>query len=279
MLTATNDLQLDPGARAALRNPEMVTLAGDFHGEAGWARHVVKAAGRAGSNVVVQVGDFGVWDDSGGRHFLDEVNRWCQITGVPVLFVDGNHEDHEFLDRFPVDAATGLRVVRPWVVHAPRGHRWTWRGVSWLALGGATSLDRARRTEGFDWFAGEALTLGDAYRANADGQVDVMVTHDCPAGVPIPGLGATSYPPEAVTLARAHRELLRQVVDHVRPTHLFHGHFHVKHRAELDLGDGLSCVVRGLDMNGTGGKAYEHVDLDLLVLEVALAREAAATRP
>lgn len=247
-------------------------MAGDFHGEHAWARHVLKAAGRAGSHAVVQVGDFGVYPDRGGVHFLNEVNRWAQQLGIPVLFVDGNHEDFDFLESFPIDDASGLRALRPWVLHAPRGHRWTWRGLVWLALGGATSLDRADLTEGFDWFPGEAITTGDGFRAVGGGEADVMVTHDCPGGVLIPGLRPGRWSQEALIDADAHRALLRQVVEAIRPTHLFHGHFHTRYDAELDLGQGLLTQVRGLDMNGTGAKGYFHLDLDILAAQSAGAR-------
>lgn len=262
----------DPRALAALADPEYVTLAGDFHGEHGWARHVIKAAARAGSQVVIQVGDFGVYPDREGNHFLNEVNRWAERTGVPVLFVDGNHEDFDFLASFPIDPASGLRALRPWVLHAPRGTRWTWRSLTWLALCGATSLNRDQLTQGFDWFPDEAITTGDAYRAVSDGQADVMVTHDCPAGVAIPGLRGHGWSQRALMDAAAHQMLLRQVVDAVRPTHLFHGHFHTRYSADLDLGEGLSCEVTGLDMNGTGAKGYLHLDLDILVAQSAAAR-------
>lgn len=261
-----------PAALAALRDPEKITLAGDFHCEHPWARHVIKAARRAGSEVVVQVGDFGVWPDRAGNHFLNEVNRWAEHTGLPVLFVDGNHENFLHLASFPVDPNSGLRALRPWVFHAPRGTRWTWRSLTWLALGGATSLDRAVLTPWVDWFPQEALTVGDTYRAAAGGDVDVMITHDCPAGVAIPDLRRSAWSTEALTDARVHREMLRNVVDVVRPTHLFHGHFHRRYTAPLDLGEGLVCEVTGLDMNGTGAKGYLHVDLDILVAQSWAAR-------
>lgn len=259
-----------PALAVVAGDPELVTIAGDFHGEANWARHVLKAAARAGSSVVIPAGDFGVWPRDA---FLDTVEHWAARLGVVVLFVDGNHEDFDYLATFPVDERSGLRVVRPHVLHAPRGTRWVWRSLTWLALGGATSVDRARRTEGFDWFPQEALTTGQVYRAVADGPVDVMVTHDCPAGVDIPGLGTDrAWPAEAYVEAQAHRELLRAAVDEVRPTHLFHGHFHRRYSAELPLAGGLVCQVEGLDMNGSMTRGYLHLDLDILVAQSWAAR-------
>jgi hypothetical protein len=261
---------LDPRAAAALADPERVTVTGDMHAEPRWGRHVVKAAAREGSQVVVVAGDFGAWRTTGG--FLDHLTMWCERTGVPVMFVDGNHEDHPWLAGMPVDAGTGLRPVTPWIVHVPRAHRWTWRGVSWLGLGGAVSVDRNRRTPGWDWFAEEELTYADTVRAVAGGQVDVMVTHDAPAGARVPLRSTPRWPADALADADRHRELLRSVVDAVRPTHLFHGHFHVRYVDDLALAGGGTCHVVGLDCDGTGARAWVHLDMEALAAQVAAAR-------
>lgn len=263
-------IELAGAAAAALENPERVTVVGDVHAENGWGRHVVKEAARAGSQVLVAAGDFGVWRTLGA--FLDHVDRWCERTGVPVLFVDGNHEDFEHLATFAVDPATGLRPVRPWIAHVPRAHRWTWRGLVWMGLGGAVSVDRHRRTPGVDWFAAEELTYADTVRAVAGGPVDVMVTHDAPAGARVPLPADAHWPVDALADADRHRQLLRAVVDAVTPAYLFHGHYHIRYGDDLALPGGRTCRVVGLDRDGSGGKGWVHLDVDVLAAEVAAAR-------
>lgn len=263
---------LAPGAIDALVDPEFVTVAGDFHAEHGWGRRVVREAQRAGSQVVVQAGDFGAWPWA--RRFLDEVDTWCARTGIPVLFVDGNHEDHEWLEQLATDPVTGLRPVRPWIAHVPRGHRWVWRGLTWMGLGGAVSVNRRDCTPGVDWFAQEEITYGQALSAIAGGTADVMVTHDAPAGVQIPDLPDGGWPQDALYAAALHRRQLREVVDAVRPTHLFHGHYHTRYTAGLALEGDLVCEVVGLHRDGSMAKGWTHLDLDILLAESVAARAA-----
>lgn len=246
---------------------ESITLAGDWHGQGEWARTTARAAAEAGTAGILQLGDFGIWPGQVER-YLDELDRSMVQFDQRVGFVDGNHEGFEDLEAFPIDPKTGLRHLRERVVHIPRGTRWQWAGMTWLGLGGATSVDKPSRRPGISWWAQEEITLTDASRAVADGPVDVMVTHDCPAGVTIPDLHGRWDQNELVR-AQRHRELLRQVVDTVRPTHLWHGHFHTRYQRELDLGGGLSTLVTGLDRDGSGERSWQHVDLHILASESA----------
>ncbi len=89
-----------------------VLVAGDWHGDSGWAGHVVRRTGGAGVPLVLQLGDFGFWHGPEGEAYLDAVELACRQAGVAVCWLDGNHEDFHLLTRFPV-APCGLRPVRP----------------------------------------------------------------------------------------------------------------------------------------------------------------------
>ena len=255
-------------ALAPLEQPTGITLAGDWHGKVGAAKFALREAAKAGSSVVVHTGDFGIWPDGNGRVFLDHVESLLGKHQLTLIFVDGNHEDFDQLDNYPISQQHELRCVRPRLYHAPRGARWNWSGLTWLALGGATSLDRPGRIPGQTWWPGEEVTWAEAQTALDGGPADVMVTHDCPFGVDIPNL-----PPASVWLdselrrANQHRQVMAEVVRGVRPTHLFHGHFHSRYTAELDLGGGLSCEVTGLDRDGTQGRNIVHVNPDELAAQ------------
>lgn len=247
-----------------LEDPGRFMLAGDWHGDAGWARHVIYRVplGRDGRRVLIQLGDFGVWPGRSGSRYLDEVAAALAATGTVCLFIDGNHEDFPQLASFPV-GADGLRELRPRLYHLPRGVRWTWQGVRFLALGGATSLDRPWRTENIDWWPAEELARTEADRAISGGPCDVMLTHDAPAGVEVPGLPPEStWVPEEVERAERHRNLLREVVDAVRPATLFHGHFHSRYEGELDLASGGRLHITGLANEWTRTDGYVVVDLE-----------------
>ncbi len=254
-------------------DPGSFVCAGDWHGSLRAASAAVMSAAARGVPVVVQVGDFGLWSGPDGEAFLDGVSKVAVRGGVQVLWLDGNHEDFDLLETFPVDASTGLRPVRDNVTHVPRGSRWEWSGLRFAAVGGATSLDVARRTPGRSWWAQEALTARQAEEVVAGGGCDVLLCHDCPEGVPIPGIDRASalrrWPESALRAAWAHRELLAAVAAELGPTHVFHGHFHVRYTATVDLWGARATVVQGLgDDSGVGdGSNRVLVRLDALAAQ------------
>jgi hypothetical protein len=80
-----------------------------------------------GSSVIVHLGDFGFWvRDPATRKYLFRVERSLAELDMLLLFVDGNHEDHDRLTALPLDPATGLRPQRirrlaPWLRGGGRG--------------------------------------------------------------------------------------------------------------------------------------------------------------
>ena len=178
-----------------------------------------------------------------------------------LYWVDGNHEDHARLDAIPLDPATGLRPISDHVVHLPRGYRWTWcdwagQPHQWMALGGAVSVDRSYRTPLKTWWPQEGLSEDDIAKAIAPGDVDVMVSHDAPTQVSIPGIDGNpqGWPSDVLSDAERHQGLTREVMAAVHPRHLWHGHYHAHYDDRLFIGtsterpnwDGV-CDVHGLD--------------------------------
>lgn len=221
-----------------------VLIAGDWHGNLQFAQKVLQIAYHKGIETIYQLGDFGfVWP--GKDDDLKSLNRTLMTYGQRLYFVDGNHEDFGRLYQYPIE--DGIRKIASRITHLPRGYRWQTGGLKWLALGGATSLDRPRRLEGSSWWPEEELTLGEAYRASEGGKVDIMLTHDAPDGVDIPGLGEYTWPEAELIRAEAHREKISAVVDAVAPEVLFHGHFH---RRYFDIRKKSATGVVGLDCDG-----------------------------
>lgn len=213
--------------------PSAVVLAGDWDANTGRACEVLQLASSRGIRVVLQLGDFGFAAENGwGEAFLDAVSRRCVQADVDVFFVDGNHEDFPELLRLPIDRETGLRQVARRVYHLPRTLRWVWHGATWMALGGAHSIDRRDRREGVSWWPDEHLTDADVARAVGAGPVDAIIAHDAPDGVDIPGLWpADSVPASEAAAAQRHRQQVGHVVEQTQPAVLFHGHYHVRYTA------------------------------------------------
>lgn len=222
-----------------------VAVAGDWHGNYNYVPRALNYAYKQGAEVVVHVGDFGYWREPDG--YLDMVERFCQTHNMIVMFVDGNHENHDLLNSVPIDE-DGVRRIRDHLWHLPRGFRWEWGLITFLALGGAVSVDAHLRTPGIDWWDREALSIQDAYKAVEGGIVDVIFSHDCPSGVGIPGIdeSASRFPDYLLHEAQEHRNLLRKVVDETKPLWLYHGHYHCRYSTVL-IGDGYTTEIVGLD--------------------------------
>lgn len=249
-----------------------VAFAGDWHANYAWARSAIYHAAEQGAETIVHVGDYG-YDFR--RTYIDAVEAVLERTGLTLQFVDGNHENFTWLYEIPI-GDDGRRQISARVHHLPRGYRWEWDGVRFLALGGAFSVDRRWRTLGDSWWAEEMITDADVEHAIAGGFTDVLVSHDCPTGVWIPGLerGAHYFPADAIAQATEHRKQLRKVVDATQPVAVWHGHYHIPYFQVVDLGYG-PVDVTGLDMDGTEFATNIQV-IDTADLKLALAQRTAA---
>jgi hypothetical protein len=237
-------------------DPAAVMFAGDWHGHSEAARQTCRAAADENAPVVLQLGDFGVWPGREGALYRRAVSAAAVEADVDVLFIDGNHEAFPDLYDWPVDPATGLRPIAPRLWHVPRGTRWQWAGLRFAALGGATSLDRDDRIEGIDWWPEEAVTYADVQNVLDGGTADVLVSHDCPTGVLIPGIHhrqpSKYWRLDALEKAWDHRDVLASVTSGLQVTHVFHGHFHVGYTTLARI-DGMNHPVRSTGLCDEGG--------------------------
>jgi len=257
----------------ALEPPSRIVVAGDWHGNTGWASHVIRTAAKSLAaeerRIILNLGDYGIWPEREGEEYRAAVAVALIQAGAELWFADGNHEWFPYLalDREP--EPDGRVLVSGRQYHLPRGHRWQWHGRTWLALGGGVSLDRAIRTEGRDWWPQEEITDAQEAWVTGEGHADVMVTHDCPSGVT-----HTFAPPPSFwdlrDLARndAHRERLQRVVDAVQPSHLMHGHLHRAYQRRCDFGYG-PVEVTGLDRDDGDGANWAVLDVKSMTWEVA----------
>lgn len=237
-------------------DPERVLLAGDWHGNRGWAEYCFDAAVARRCQVIVQLGDFGLWP---GREeaWLDHVDRLAEERGIPLVWVDGNHEDHDSLDRWRARAdGQGMVQMRPRLAWASRGARWEWSGRKFGALGGAVSIDRFLRRAGVNWWPQEAVAPADVDRLGNQ-PLDVLVTHSGPASGS-PAGPALRLPESIARDVRRVRELLAEAVSRTRPQLVVHGHYHrrLSYRVE-------GSRVEGLANDGApDGDAWAVLDLD-----------------
>jgi hypothetical protein len=248
-----------------------VLLTGDVHGNTAWVvDHVLKQAKRQRCQLACQMGDLGVWGDADGKRFLDAVDRAAAAAGIPIWFIDGNHEDFNLLYSLPLDA-DGRRPVRERIIHIPRGHRWTWAGRTMLACGGASSVDVMYRLPQVSWWSQEAITLAEVDACIAGGKADVLFSHDIQLDVKIEGAMYRNDPPMQVANAvYGNRLALQRIVDLTQPSLQVHGHWHAPKEQRIRRGK-EGPEVRVVSLNCDSGAAYYSnghcAVLDLAVLE------------
>lgn len=232
-----------------------IGILGDVHGNGSWFTYACDAFSRAGIDTILQVGDFGFWPGKYGENFYIKAMKALLKYDLKLYVVPGNHEDYDQIEKIPVveDGWLRFRKDRIWV--APRGHRWEWWDRSFVALGGAPSVDRTWRLRSMgvltevesmeklgkkllpanlraqkSWWEQEAITREEADLTIAGGYADVMVCHDAPNGIKEIEKQIQHNPhgfkQVDLNYAAEGRELLTEVFFAVAPKVFLHGHYH-----------------------------------------------------
>lgn len=208
----------------------------------------------AGAKTLLHVGDFPI-DFPGalrGR-FEQRLNKHLIEHDMRIVVSPGNHENWDTIFKLPV-GPDGLAPWRSNIFILPRGGRTAVEGLTIGGLGGAYSVDQEWRTEGKSWWRDEEPTAQEAEKLIAGGPVDVLITHDAPAGVPL--TGDFKLTAEAEVRAGETRVLLQRVVDQMCPQVVFCGHWHQRKIHELQHVSGAVTDVHVLaDENSRAGNA------------------------
>lgn len=237
--------------KAKNQDPTRIMFAGDWHGNVEHARWCFRAAEQAGADQIVQCGDFGYWPHYvQGDRYMRLVAHEIRKTGIPVWWVDGNHDNHDWLDALPRDP-DGLVTLDENFRYIPRGARWEWGGVRFLGHGGAWSVDEHHRVVGETMWAQEKITEAQI-AAVSDEPTDVLVTHEVPYGKRL------SYKDD-LDISINQRILMRKLVDKVSPRLVVSGHHHV--RNTFHIGDTQVEVVSRDTQKGRSVLAINLADI------------------
>ncbi len=214
-----------------------VGLLGDVHGNSHWLSYALNKFNREGISTVYQLGDFGIGESHRDHLFLKKAKTLLEHYGITLFVVPGNHENWALINDIPVDQ-DGWKTLRENIYVAPRGLRWTDHGVSFVALGGAPSVDRTWRekqqsvqthAKPWLWWPEEAITPEDVAKVAEGGYADVFLAHDAPYAKTIdariqhnPG----GFEHRDLIYAAEGRKLVNQAFEAVKPKIFAHGHYH-----------------------------------------------------
>lgn len=231
----------------------VLAVFGDWHGDLGFSIDAVKAAAREGARTAVSVGDVGLdWPGPKRNRWEQRMNALLVELGVTLVVSPGNHDCLSRIDLEEVQP-DGLIAWRSNIKVLPKGGRTIIEGLRVGGLGGGLSVDREWRVLGKTYWKEEEPTPEQAERLMAGGELDILITHDVPMGVPVQG--AFDLPADLVEEADRTRILLREVVDRTGVPNVFAGHWHQRVTHELVHPGGHSTRVDVLDMEGSRGNA------------------------
>ena len=207
---------------------------------------------------VIILGDFGlVWDDSAMEHSCLD---WLENKPWTTLFIDGNHENYDLLNKFPIEEWGGGRVqkIRSSVIHLLRGEVYDIGGYKFLAMGGARSHDiqdgvlevgdprikiwkkddfKLFRINHISWW--EEEIPNEEERKNAlknlaenDYKVDYILTHEAPSS-DVVLMDHLLYHPDEYS-----KWLEMEIRQKVKYKKWFFGHYHLN----LDVNEKETCL-------------------------------------
>lgn len=166
----------------------------------------------------------------------DDVASQLRQTTCPMIFVRGNHEDHDWLDRlerqateplFPIDPYQRIYCLRTGMPYtlADDGSE-----LTVLGIGRTASPPNPNK-----WHKGKYAQPYELERLKhlRLQQLDILLTHD----VPPTHLNARSQGMEAI----------RQALDTYQPTYHFYGHTEEPYMRELDR-NGVTTAIRMADL-------------------------------
>lgn len=196
-----------------------VLMVGDVHMDLYNILNCIELAASLNCEKILAVGDFGYWTHTAkGRKFISELSKHAKQFGVLVHFIKGNHDNHDYLGAY---ANGSITEVAPNLYFHQNLSQWTWGEYSFIALGGAFSVDGYKRIYGVSKWHNEELSYAEVYAC--DGlSADIVISHDCPDSVDIDDYLDNKRDP----MTFGHRMKLQAAVDFVKPKFVIHGHYH-----------------------------------------------------
>lgn len=210
-----------------------IYVTGDIHGEHSIrklsSKRFPKQRELGREDYLIICGDFGlIWNENRRGKRRDEYwLDWLDNKNFTTLFIDGNHENFNLLESYPIEMWNGGKVhrIKENVLHLMRGQVFTLEGQTFFTMGGGTSIDKEFRVEGKSWWPQEAISLQEFDEAieNLDKynwKVDFVLTHTV----------SNIMMNEDFGFAKEH-SLLTDMLDviqrHLTYKQWYFGHFHV----------------------------------------------------
>lgn len=232
----------------------MIWITGDTHGS--FERlfsdpMLTGGSSHPDADFLIICGDFGgLWcNDFNEQKMLEQL----ETLPYTVLFIDGNHENYDLLEQYPVQSWNGglVRQIRGNVFYLMRSQLFTLNGQTFFTMGGAECHDiegglldpdepffafqlltlrqehQRFRIRGYSWWerelpSEEELGAGWQTLEKSGFRVDYILTHCAPSSFQheISSRIGEDYPVNRLT------DFLQRVYDHTDFSRWYCGHYH-----------------------------------------------------
>ena len=222
----------------------MILVTGDTHGNIDFNKIKLLSDKKilTMNDYLIIAGDFGaIWD----KNTLDTDLSVYENLNFNILFVDGNHENFNLLNSFPVQKWNGgdVHVIRDNIKHLKRGQVFIIDNKKILTFGGATSIDKYFRTENISWWKEEVPTIDELQYAKSNlekynNQVDYIITHS----IDEHALAQLSISLKSKIKVFEENYLLNWIAENVTYKHWYFGHFHL----DVSIDNNKTCLYNDI---------------------------------
>lgn len=232
-----------------------IYITGDTHGELDRHKLTTKSFPEqkelTKDDYMIILGDAGILWNSYTKYCPNKLSsrdknmiKWYEDKQFTTLWLDGNHENFNALNTFPVEIWNGGKIHRlsKSVIHLMRGQVYNINNITFFVMGGADSIDKMYREENVSWWRDELPSRKEYEEAihnleKVNFKVNYVLTHCC----------GTQLLPSIVTL-HAFSDELTQFLWYLEKDfglkykHWYFGH----HQCDRDIGNNYTCMYNNI---------------------------------
>lgn len=145
-----------------------ILFVGDIHGQFNVFQGLVNYfTDREKIDICIQLGDYGIFEEK--NYDLTKIN-------IPVYFCDGNHDNHNILDKFQDGK---IHEFGKNLYYCSFGSTLNINNKTIMFCGGAKSIDWRQRKENISWWKNEIITE-EKMKNLPDKKIDIVASHTVP---------------------------------------------------------------------------------------------------
>lgn len=199
-----------------------IAITGDTHGNMYELLNNCEMLNLKEEDYIIVSGDFGLMFLR--EHFRYKLSFLNKIK-CTVLWVDGNHENHDWIDNCEVSTWCGGKVhhITKNCIHLMRGQVYTIGGKKFFTMGGGDSIDKYVRIPGVSWWEREMPSWEEENEAldnlaKHGNEVDYIITHVAPDNI--------LYRINPTFIQDSLTHFLYEIEKKVEFKHWYFGHYH-----------------------------------------------------